>query len=107
MVTSLVYPQAPRLRPPLRTNPTRNPSISNHFPTLENHPPATPLKSTTSPLFGKQPGVYPQKRTYGEISAPNPDDRQQPPAHRAFLAIAEQPVHVARRAKLAHKNILL
>src|SRR5580698_90272 len=107
MVTSLMYLQTPRLRSPLRTSSTRNPSISNHFPTLENPPPATRLESITSPLFKKQPGVYPQKRTSGETSRPNPDHPQQPPAHCPFLAVAEQPIHVARRAKLRHKNILL
>src|SRR5580698_2305956 len=107
MVTSLMYLQTPRLRSPLRTSSTRNPSISNHFPTLENPPPATRLESITSPLFKKQPGVYPQKRTSGETSRPNPDHPQQSPAHCPFLAVAEQPIHVARRAKLRHKNILL
>src|ERR1700689_5474313 len=55
---------------PVRTRPTSNSFKYNTFHTLGFVPPATPIFSTTSPLLGKQPGVYPQKRISGEALRP-------------------------------------
>src|ERR1700722_10952714 len=59
-------------RPPtqVRITPTSNSFRYNAFRTLDFTPPATPTFSTTSPLFGKQPGVYPQKLISSESPRP-------------------------------------
>src|SRR5580704_9495078 len=53
------HSQCSSLRQPLRINLSRNPSIINTFPTLQNAPFLTHSDSTTSTLLEKQPGIYP------------------------------------------------